>query len=128
MDFKEMILFVWQLPQNLLGLILLLIIDCEKKEGAYLFKSDYLSSFSLGRTIFINSSQDTETTRKHEKGHSIQSKYLGVFYLILIGLPSVIGNMIDRLFHKKWAREERLKWYYSLPWEKSADKLGGVER
>ncbi len=125
---KNILLWLWQFPQHILGVILSAILDCEKNNGLYFFKSGYLSSFSLGNYIFINQRQDTETTRKHEFGHSIQSKYLGVFYLILIGLPSVIGNMIDRVFHKKWTKVKRIKWYYSQPWEKAADKLGRVNR
>lgn len=60
----------------------------------------------------------------HELGHCIQSIYLGPFYLLLIGLPSITFNVWDRLFHKKWSSKKRSEWYYSLPWEHWANKLG----
>lgn len=48
--------------------------------------------------------------------------------IFLIGIPSFIGNIFDRLFHKKWSVEKRITWYYKQPWEKWADTLGGVKR
>jgi hypothetical protein len=53
---------------------------------------------------------------------------LGWLYLPLVGLPSIIGNIWDRLFHKKWSSDRREKWYYSRYPENWADKLGGVIR
>ena len=125
---KNVLLWIWQFPQNLFGMILRIIIDCERDCDVWLFSSNYISSFSLGNYIFVNRKQNTETTRKHEKGHQLQSRYLGLLYLLAIGLPSLYGNMQDRIFHKDWARVKRIKWYYSQPWEKLADRLGNVNR
>ena len=69
-----------------------------------------------------------DLTVKHEYGHAIQSVYLGPLYLIIIGLPSVLGNLYDRIFHKNWKSVDRIKWYYNQPVEKWADKLGRVDR
>lgn len=60
--------------------------------------------------------------------YQIQSLYLGPLYILIIGIPSVIGNLWDRIAHKSWSNAKRIKWYYTLPWEYSADKLGGVSR
>ena len=63
-------------------------------------------------------------TVKHEYGHTKQSKYLGLFYLILAGIPSVTRNILNRINNKKF----NSKWYYSGYPEKWADELGGVKR
>jgi len=52
-------------------------------------------------------------------GHQKQSLYLGWLYLIIIGLPSVTGNLLNRVIDFD---------YYKQPWEAWADKLGGVKR
>lgn len=59
---------------------------------------------------------------RHEKGHQKQSKMLGWFYLLIVGVPSVIRNVYARIFKKS------NEWYYSGYPEKQADKLGGVSR
>lgn len=77
-----------------------------------------LGAVSLGeyRIMFNTPSM---TTCKHEYGHTKQSRMLGPVYLLFIGLPSVIGNLLNRIIKFD---------YYKQPWEAWADKLGGVER
>ena len=128
----ELALFIWQLPQNLLGLILLLIYKHEKEYHKlngriFYYTNEMPSGISLGNYIIMNR-EDKEDDMKHEYGHSIQSRILGLIYLIIIGLPSSIGNIYDRVAHKNWSKKERIKWYYNQPWEKWADKLGKVNR
>jgi hypothetical protein len=77
---------------------------------------------SLGEYIFIGTGNFGGTTTLHETGHTRQSRLLGPLYLLLIGLPSLIGNIYNRIYHKGSA------WYYKQPWEAWADKLGGVVR
>lgn len=114
-----MILWIWQLPQHLLALIMIKVLKAEKKDEYYVYpSSSKISSFTLGQYIFIRKCT-SEKGKKHEIGHSIQSKYLGPLYLIVVGLLSLIGNIVDRHFDID---------YYNLLWEKSADKLGGVKR
>lgn len=138
---KEILLFIWQFPQNLLGIFILLIKSRSKRMYEFIINLEkvtvyYVANFagsgiSLGRWIIIDKrigSNSVTTTVRHEHGHQKQSLYLGWLYLIVIGLPSLCGNIIDRMFHKKWTKARRIKWYYSQPWEKWADKLGGVER
>ena len=123
---KEVLLYIWQLPQNLLGLILLLFYKREKvyhrlNGRTFYFTSEMPSGISLGNYIIMNR-QDREDGMRHEYGHTIQSRYLGWLYLLVIGLPSLCGNIWDRIFCKGD------RWYYNQPWEKWADRLGGVER
>lgn len=130
---KKILLWLWQLPQNLLGLFLSIFADkhnyiCnDSKEYHIYFMSLFSSGVSLGNYIIFDTAYKTyidilDTSVKHEHGHSIQSLYLGPLYLIVIGIPSMLGNIYARIFNKD------SEWYYKQPWEAWADKLGGVER
>ena len=129
-DIKDMLLYLWQLPQNILGNFLVCFFkanlhgQCENDRingyfTATRFKKRW-SGISLGDyIIFSEEKYATETNIKHEQGHQIQSKYLGWFYIILVGAPSFIANLLHR----------KIKFdYYKTPWEASADQLGGVIR
>ena len=129
---KEVLLYVWQLPQNLLGLLLLLFYKREKVYHrlncrVFYFTSEMPSGISLGKYIIMNR-EDREDGMRHEYGHTVQSVHLGWFYLFVIGLPSLLGNIWDRIAHQKWTYAKSYKWYYSQPWEKMADFYGGVNR
>ena len=127
---KEVILFIWQLPQNILGLLVIIFSRAWKAvtyETVWWTKRRF--GVSLGNYIILyEDSKPLTQSVKHEKGHQKQSLYLGWLYLIIIGIPSAFGNLWDRVAHKNWKLEEREKWYYSQPWEAWADKLGGVRR
>ena len=116
--------FIWQLPQNLVGFIISRKAKKHIKNGTPIYlKHLFYSGVSLGNyIIFDDRIYISDNDIAHEHGHQIQSLYLGPLYLIVIGLPSVIGNIIARIFHKD------SKWYYNQPWEKWADKLGKVVR
>lgn len=131
---KKILLWLWQLPQNLLGLFLTLnfkeVMTYDFKDGTrgnVFFNSLFGSGVSLGNYIILDSEYlhyltILQDSLNHEHGHQKQSKILGPFYLIVIGLPSLLGNIYSRIFHKDSV------WYYKQPWEAWADKLGGVER
>ena len=127
----KVLLWIWQLPQNLLGLLVILFTKAEKTNAFYWRTNKYRFGVSLGNYIIFGAISDKYIqwqSVKHEQGHQKQSLYLGWLYLIIIGLPSVIGNIYDRIAHKHWYYKACEKWYYNQPWEKWADKLGGVER
>ena len=120
---KDIILWLWQLPQHLLALLLIKILKADTsiyQDGHYMLEyKGALSCFSLGDYIFVDRVPVTENTWLHERGHSKQSLILGWLYLLVIGLPSVIGNLLHR----------KIKFdYYKQPWEAWADRLGGVTR
>jgi hypothetical protein len=132
---KLLFLFLWQLPQNIIGAICTLNYDKLQlyyaRDGdpvEVYFKKWFRSGVSLGDTIILDSMYYDAidwTLYKcidHEYGHQRQSKILGPFYLILIGIPSLLGNLVFRLF------KINSKYYYKQPWERWADKLGGVTR
>ena len=129
---RRILLFIWQLPQNLLGLILLLAYRHERvyhrlNGRTFYFTSEMRSGISLGDYIIMNR-EDKEDGMRHEYGHTIQSRYLGPLYLLVIGVPSLCGNIYDSLANRNWPYEKSCRWYYNQPWEKWADRLGGVTR
>lgn len=77
---------------------------------------------TLGKYIFVPNLSET-TLIMHETGHYRQSLKLGIFYLFVIGIPSVIWF---RCFEKYRVKNQID--YYSFYTEKWADKLGGVVR
>ena len=124
---KKVLLFIWQLPQNILGLLVILFTGAGKiKDGRYWVTGISFFGVSLGNYVIFGDMNDryipVEQTIMHEYGHQRQSKILGPLYLILIGIPSLLGNIVFRLF-KIDSRH-----YYKLPWEAWADKLGDVAR
>ncbi len=123
---KRIMLYLWQLPQNLVGWFVFNMLEAKSSpidKGVFLHHKSFFSSVSLGKFIILNEYQYNGKTLRHEYGHQKQSQYLGWFYLPVIGLPSVIGNLLFRIeFIRKRFN------YYHQPWEKWADKLGDVDR
>ena len=113
----KVISYIWQLRQNLLGLIVIFCSNAKRDEDEY-WTTNYRFGVSLGWYIIVNKNC-TMNTIKHERGHQKQSLYLGPLYLIAIGLFSAIGNILHRFIKFN---------YYKQPWEAWADKLGGVNR
>jgi len=132
------LMWIWQLPQHLLALILIRVLGATETFqpqagiGYWFYEpknwfGKFISGVSLGNYIIIKTKN--EATVKHEYGHSRQSVIFGPLYLLAVGVPSAIfNNLWDRLFHKKWPVEKRHKWYYSRYPEKWADLLGGAVR
>ena len=118
---KQMLLYLWCLPQNLLGLIFLLFIKGEEKHSLGSIRFYYAKGFkggiSLGRYIILGNK--SERSVRHEYGHCIQSMYLGWLYLLLVGLPSLLHAWLCRCANHS---------YYDVYPEKWADRLGGVRR
>ena len=122
---------IWELPQNTLGWIVKKVskapLYCTYKD-ATVYSWNLHGGISLGKYIFLpvkDISPDRLIVQhylKHEYGHTIQSKYLGWLYLLVIGLPSLIWS---QCFMWYWSREG--KSYYDFYPEKWANKLGGVE-
>lgn len=119
----RVISFLWQLPQNLLGLLFLLFIRGEEKHYlngiAFYYSKRFRGGISLGRYIILG--DKLEHSIKHEYGHCLQSKMLGPLYLIVVGLPSIIWAMLYG-----WLIQETKNGYYRFYTEKWANRLGGV--
>jgi len=117
----SILLYIWQLPQNILGEILSLYYGADKANDYRDVKLHYSPSIpggiSLGRHIIMNDRyRHDEYEKMHEWGHTRQSLMLGWLYLVVIGLPSIL-----------WASRPRRD-YFSFWTERWADSLGGVPR
>lgn len=132
MKLKNFIIATWELPQNILGVIVKKIFKATpytEYKDATVYSWYVRSGMSLGKYIFVPykyidpKTYRVQRTIKHEYGHTRQSKYLGWFYLLVIGLLSLIWSQCFKGY-----REKTGKSYYSFYTEKWADKLGGVER
>jgi hypothetical protein len=116
----------WGGIQTFAGLILFLKHrTCHHQwfQGAVHTEWEDRSGISLGMFIFTPKIKEKEDQRLlvHEYGHTFQSAILGPFYLLLIGLPSIIWC------RAKWFQQLRKKRgisYYSFYTEKWADWLG----
>ena len=94
----------------------------------------FISGFGCGRFICLpdaipnNGKVDDVHTVGHENGHVITGRIIGLLFLLVIIL-SPLFNLIGRWLMKKgWTWLKMAKWYYNLPWEWIADKLGKVNR
>lgn len=123
----KFLLWIWQLPQNVIGFILtrkskaeeikVLVNESEVNYVKIHFTSNVFGcGVSLGNYIILDyktyfpkqfTSWFMQTVR-HEHGHQLQSKYLGWLYLPVVGITSALfNNLWDRLFHKKWSIKKK---------------------
>lgn len=130
---KNIAEWIWQLPQNICGIVWRNIkkdsiitevgnsIATSVNAKVYLMRDG--GGVTLGKYIFISQTyQDQSKVIKHECGHVKQSKMLGPAYLIVIGVPSLLHNIIHSLCRKKG-----INWdYYSFYTEAWANKLAGI--
>lgn len=119
--------WVWQLPQNLLGVLwknikkdsIIIEISNDDIESvgakAYLIKAG--GAVTLGKYVFISQTY----TIKHECGHVKQSKMLGPLYLIVIGVPSILHAWLNDYIGCD--EESGYSHFYTEKW---ADKLMGI--
>ena len=123
--------YIWQLPQNLLGM---LYKDCISDNIITRVNYDatdyecYLTrnggGVTLGRYIFVNQNYtDLSNVILHEIGHTKQSRMLGPLYLIIIGIPSISWAGLRRLIPAL----KKINYYnfYSESW---ANKLMGLNK
>lgn len=137
MSIKKILLYAWQLPQNLLGLAVRAWYrrgepGTDWSRAAYpvphtryscadiTWSKSMRGGIALGEYIVINYYSD-QTLVKHETGHFRQSRMLGWLYLIIIGLPSLLWAAT----HKVIAPKKSYYWFYTERW---ADRLAGIER
>ena len=102
---KESLKWIWQFPQNMLAVCLEDIL-CNaairgiKEKGNQIIWCNVLpSAMSLGDYLFMPIGATKESI-EHECGHSRQSDILGPLYLIVIGIPSIIHNIVHAVCSK----------------------------
>lgn len=129
----RILLYIWQLPQNIVGLIVLAWAALSKRIEAsgipefasnqrYYYVVGFPGGISLGEQVILNAiyHRFKGTTERHEYGHCLQSRVLGPLYLIIVGLPSLIWAAMY-----EYNPQDPNK-YYRFYTEKWADKWGGV--
>jgi hypothetical protein len=132
----NIILFLWELPQNTLGVAYLLIktargsVMSRSLERSRLFVKVRHGAVSLGLFVFWSDTGDgvftlDERNRLHEYGHTIQSRILGPLYLPVVGIPSVSRVIYAHRYYKKHGKEWT-GYYRGFP-ENWADRLGNVK-
>lgn len=123
---RNLILFIWQLPQHLLAILYIgylvmmskdLGIDSRYKQ-ATVIPCVMRGAVTLGNYVFVGLNSEYRKTVKHELGHTIQSKILGPLYLIVIGIPSITYCGLRRIFPSL-----RKKNYYDFYTERWANNL-----
>lgn len=119
-------MWAWQGLQHSLALLLIAVVRPQKWIVTFRESVVYLWPFraglSLGKYIFVGAHAGMDTLL-HEWGHSRQSMMLGPLYLPVVGLPSLVMNVLTRMgllrggaaYYKRWP-------------ESWADRLGGVKR
>ena len=113
---KNAALWVWQAPQNIVGLITYNCYKgyevCTKETCGECIKcklsSNMRSGITLGNYIIVNNIKHL----RHELGHTRQSKILGPLYLLVIGLPSLIHAGL----HAKVCKDKNYYHFYTEHW------------
>lgn len=118
----QSILILWQLPQCLIGLLMLPFMGkltlIDYRNYCWAFKgTNMMGGISLGCFVFLDSySSKRETTVAHElDGHTVDSKRWGPLYLFIIGIPSILNAWLGFT-----------KCYYEFYTEKWANKHAGL--
>ena len=123
---RNLILFIWQLPQHIVALIYFgyLVMMCKdlgvdsRYKQAIVIPCVMRGAVTLGNYVFVGLNSEYRKTVKHELGHTIQSRILGPLYLIVIGIPSITYCGLRRMFPSL-----RKKNYYDFYTEKWANYL-----
>ena len=115
------LLYLWQLPQNLLGLTYLAFcfdrVKITEQRGAVFYATKHVrGGMTLGRYVFIAPGNiDREPVYDHEFGHVRQSRRWGWLWLPVFAIPSGLHSLFCRAAN-----------YYHFYTERSANRLGGV--
>lgn len=121
--FLFILLFIWQLPQNIVAILMLPFIGnvdfISYKKFCFAFTAENMKgSISLGNFAFLSKTKAKKIANiKHEQeGHTVDSKIFGPLYLPVIGIPNFL--------HSKSKKNKR---YYDFYTERRANKHAGLE-
>lgn len=117
---KFHLLLFWQLPQMLVALIMIPFLGklelVASRHFNFCFKGEKMKGgISLGMLCFVSESlsHDKESVAHELDGHTMDSKILGPFYLLLIGIPSILWA---------WLYDPTKHCYYDFYTERWANK------
>lgn len=118
------LLFIWQLPQNIVALIMMPFLGKKKlisyKSKCFAYEcSRMMGGISLGTFAFLSpsSAKSLESVAHEQDGHTMDSKIFGPLYLLVIGLPSILHA---------WLHTD-CPCYYHFFTEKRANRFAGLE-
>ncbi len=131
---QRCVLAVWELPQNALGAMLFgaswvagKVTRVDVENGRCIIDAGI--GVSLGSFVFFSEAGnryfvEDELQRRHEIGHTYQSRWLGPLYLPLVGIPSV-GRVLYSMAHREITGRRWDGYFDGYP-ERWADRLGGI--
>lgn len=135
MRLRDVALALWELPQDALGLVVLGaaqvlgdVVAVDRDKGRLFVESRSLG-ISLGYFVFWSRGHNRyfrpdSLMKRHEYGHSFQSRWLGPLYLPLVGVPSVSRVLYGMAYRE--VKGTRWQSYYAGYPESWADRLGGI--
>jgi hypothetical protein len=118
--------WLWAQPQTLVGGLGHLVFRRRRRQKndwvTAIFVPGNWGALSLGPTVFLGEVADEAWTQRvlaHETGHSWQSLVLGPFYLLVIGLPSLVWAW----WYTRWGQKRQVAYgsFYTEAW---ADRWG----
>lgn len=116
------LLFIWQLPQALVAVVMLPFLGKKKliadRHFDFGFEGEKMSGgISLGPFAFVSPylAKNPEGVAHEVDGHTVDSKIFGPLYLFVIGIPSILNAMFTFT-----------KCYYDFYTEKWANKHAGL--
>jgi len=129
------LLFLWELPQNLLGILVFVTMKVRgstrkvERNKHHLCIETQKTGVSLGWFVFWTPSGNRFSNIKndcllHELGHARQSVFLGPLYLVIIGIPSLARVFYGRTY--RWKHGFGWPAYFNGFPENWADNLGGI--
>lgn len=118
------LLFIWQLPQNIVALVMLPFLGklelISYKKFCFAFKAKYMmGGISLGNFAFLSPSNAKKIAivAHEQEGHTFDSKIFGPLYLFVIGIPSIMWAWLG----------DNSKCYYDFYTERWANNHAGLE-
>ena len=97
------LLFLWQLPQNIVALVMMPFLGklrlISYRRFCFAFEgSKMMGGISLGSFAFLSprSARSPESVAHEQLGHTVDSKIYGPLYLLVIGLPSVLHAWLHK--------------------------------
>lgn len=91
----RILLFIWQLPQFIVALVMLPFMGklkavASRHNNWCIEASNMVGGISLGPICYVSPNSSKEKVAHELDGHTMDSKILGPFYLLLIGIPSIL--------------------------------------
>jgi hypothetical protein len=134
------LLFLWQLPQNLVALAWMGILWLKAPASRRRFRKVRFENYclclscdrmqggvSLGSFIIISPAiESDERLIRHEYGHVVDSHRMGPLYLFIIGIPSFIWCTAYDSSRRRVGKDKIAESYFDFYTERRADHNAGL--